>query len=69
MGYSEIFIGLGLGLNIATLVGVFFFSKAKEIVSAESKQGFNLNKSAILFTGLLLIGFSFQVIGALYRVV
>ena len=71
MGYSEVFIALGLGLNITTIVVIFFSSKQKEIVvvTNNNKQGLSLNKSAILFTGLLLVGFGFQVIGALYGTV
>ncbi len=69
MGQSDIFIALGLGLNITTMVVVFFSSKSKEVVtsSINSKKyfGISLNKSAILFTGLLLLGFGFQIIGAL----
>lgn len=69
MGHSDIFIALGLGLNITTMIVIFFLSKPKEIVtsSTNSKKhyGINFNKSAILFTGLLLLGFGFQIIGAL----
>lgn len=69
MGQSEIFIALGLGLNITTMIVIFFSSKPKEVVAStiNSKKhyGISFNKSAILFTGLLLLGFGFQVIGAL----
>ena len=67
MGISELYIIIGLSLNIITFIAIFFSSKQKETIII-NKTTIGVNRSAVINTTLLIVGFSLQVLGAIQDV-
>jgi|GEM_PF-3477674 len=67
MENSTLFIILGLTLNIATFIALFFSAKQKNTNHIENAL-IGVNKAAVAYTFLLIAGFGFQLLGVLYKV-
>ena len=67
MENSTLFISLGLALNIITFIALFFSAKQKNTDQIKNTL-VGVNKAAVAYTFLLIVGFGFQLLGVLYRV-